>query len=174
MTKNHQSILSKASGGCGCLLLIICIIGLGPMLDYLLFEPQNQARKAKQSEAKEYLRSINKSQRAYFAEKSVFSNSLKDLEIGLRTETTNYNYSVRATKKAAFSYGISNQKDLKSYIGGVFVVPGKEFAPNAAKHQIRTNSILCQADSPGTITPAELTYKNGRFACGQGTIEVIK
>jgi type IV pilus assembly protein PilA len=174
MTKNHQSILSKASGGCGCLLLIICIIGLGPMLDYLFFEPQNQAKKAKQSEAKEYLPSINKGQGAYFAEKSVFSNSIKDLEIGLRTETTNYNYSVRATKKAAFNYGISNPKELKSYIRGVFIVPGKNFATNAAKHQIRTIFILCQADSPSTITPGDLTYENGIFACGQGPIEVIK
>jgi len=177
MTKNHQSILSKANGGCGCLLLIICIIGLGlvgPMLDYLLLDTQNQARKAKQSEAKMYLRSINKCQQAYFAEKNAFSSSVNALGLGIKTETTTFKYSIRATKKAAFNYAVTKEKDLKSYVGGVFLVPAKNFEPNAAKEEITTTFILCGADFPGTIQPAEPTYKNGKIACGKGTMQVTK
>jgi type IV pilus assembly protein PilA len=68
----------------------------------------------KQWEAREYVSSINKRQQAYFAEKSVFSTSVKALGIGIKTETENYKYSHHDTKKATFNYGVSKQKDLKA------------------------------------------------------------
>ncbi|HSF75503.1 MAG TPA: type IV pilin-like G/H family protein, partial [Microcoleus sp.] len=92
----------------------------------------------------------------------------------IKTETTNFKYSIRATKKAAFNYGLSKKKDLKSYVGGVFLVPAKNFEPNAAKEERTTTSIFCQADSPGTIQPAEPTYENGKIACGKGTTPVTR
>ncbi|MEG3900001.1 type IV pilin-like G/H family protein, partial [Microcoleus sp. SVA1_B6] len=71
------------------------------------------------------------------------------------------------------NYGVSKQ-ELKSCIGGVFVVPGKEVDAKAAKNKMTTASILCQADSAGTSKPAEPTYENGKIACGKGTTEVTK
>jgi type IV pilus assembly protein PilA len=129
---------------------------------------------AKQSEAKQYVSSMNKGQQAYYAEKSVFSTSIEALGLGLKTETTNYKYSWRATKQTAFNYGVSKEPQLKSYVGGVFRVPAKEVDPNAAKDEIKTILILCQADSPGAIKPAEPTYENGEGVCGKGTTQVTK
>jgi type IV pilus assembly protein PilA len=94
------------------------------------------------------------------------------LGIGIKTETRNFNYSIRATKKAAFNYAVAKGKNLKSYVGGVFVVPAKNFEPNAAKEEITTTSILCVSDFPGSIKPAEPTYENGKSACGKGTTQV--
>jgi type IV pilus assembly protein PilA len=54
----------------------------------------------KQGEAREYVSSINKGQQAYFAEKSVFSTSVKALGIGIKTETENYKYSHFDHKKS--------------------------------------------------------------------------
>ncbi|MGB8686576.1 MAG: type IV pilin-like G/H family protein [Microcoleus sp.] len=174
MTKNQESSISNSSdAGCGCLLFIIWIIGGVVIGDPL--SSRDTARKAKQSEAKQYVSSTNKGQQAYYAEKSVFGTSVEALKMGIITETKNYKYSVRATKKAAFSYGVSKQKELKSYVGGVFVVPAKEVVPNAAQNEIITTiSILCEADKPGPIKPAEATYKNGKIACGKGTTELTK
>ncbi|MEO6863531.1 MAG: type IV pilin-like G/H family protein [Microcoleus sp.] len=128
----------------------------------------------KQTEGQLYVRSIYKAQQAYFVEKGSFSNSVEALGLGLETETKNYQYSTRATKQAAFNYGFSKQKELKSYISGVFVVPASQVDANAPKNEMKTTAILCEADSPGTIKPAEPTYENGKIACGTGTTKVTK
>ncbi|MEG3908533.1 type IV pilin-like G/H family protein [Microcoleus sp. w1-18aA5] len=172
MTTNQESIVRNAAcRGCGCLLLIT---GIGVMNGIALPFYLNNTNRSKQSEAKQYGSSMNKAQQAHFAEKSAFATSVNALELGIKTETTNYKYSVRATKQTAFNYGVSKQPQLKSYVGGVFLVPVKEVEPNAAKDGITTISIFCQADSPGTIKPAEPTYENGKLACGQGTRQVTR
>ncbi len=56
----------------------------------------------------------------------------------------------------------------------MFVVPAKEVDANAAKDEITTSSILCEADDRGTIEPAEPIYQNGKLICGKGTTAVTK
>jgi type IV pilus assembly protein PilA len=126
------------------------------------------------SEPKQYLSSMNREQKAYFAQKNTLANSVEALGIGIQTETPNYKYSVRATKKAAFNYGVSKHQKNTSYVGGVFVVPAKEVEPTAAKHELKAIAILCKADSPGSIQLAEPTYQNGKTACGKGTTAVTE
>jgi type IV pilus assembly protein PilA len=169
MTKNQESVVSNAAyGGCGCLLLII---GIGVMNAMVLPLFLNNGHIPKQSENKQYVSAMNRAQEALFIEKSAFATSFDALGLGIKTETTNFKYSIRITKKAAFNYGVSKEKDLKSYVGGVFLVPVKKVEPNAAKEEIPTTSILCEADSPGTIKPAEPTCENGKMACGKGTTQ---
>ncbi|MEG4515329.1 MULTISPECIES: type IV pilin-like G/H family protein [unclassified Microcoleus] len=170
MTKYQGSSISNlACKGCGCLLLLMGIVVIGAIaLPSFLAGPQDKTRTL---EAKQYVSSMNRAQQALFIEKNTFGTSVDALGLGIKTETTNFKYSIRATKKAAFNYGVSNKKDLKSFVGGVFLVPAKNFEPNAAKEEITTTSILCQADSPGIIKPAEPTYENGKIACGKGTKE---
>ena len=169
MTKNQELIFRTAAyGGCGCLLLII---GLGVMNAMVLPLFLNSSCVSKQSENKQYVSAMNQAQQAVFIETSAFATSFDALGLGIKTETTNFKYSIRATKKAAFHYGVSKKKDLKSYVGGVFLVPSKNFEQNAAKEERPTTSILCEADSPGTIKPAEPTYEKGKIACGKGTTQ---
>jgi type II secretory pathway pseudopilin PulG len=172
MTNNQESIFSNATyGGCGCLLLlmVIGVIGAIALPSFL-----NTTNTPMISEAKSYVGSMNKAQQAHFAEKNAFATSVNALGIGINTETTSYKYSVRATKKAAFNYALGKENPLKSYVAGVFLVPAKNFEPNAAKEEITTTSILCKADFPGTIKPAEPTYEKGKIACGKGTTQVTK
>ena len=169
MTKNQELIFRTAAyGGCGCLLLII---GLGVMNAMVLPLFLNSSCGSKRSENKQYVSAMNKAQQAVFIETSAFATSFDALGLGIKTETTNFKYSIRATKKAAFNYGVPKEKDLKSYVGGVFLVPAKNFDPNAAKEERTTTSILCGADFPGPIKPAEPTYENGKIACGKGTTQ---
>ncbi|MEK0179040.1 MAG: general secretion pathway protein GspH [Oscillatoriales cyanobacterium] len=165
--KSYNSIRnSPIYNGCGCLVIFVFYgLAIAGLISSLFFSGSSP-QKAKQSEAKQYVDSINKAQQAYFAEESVFRTSVEALGLGLKTETANYKYSLRATQKAVFNYGVSKQKELKSYVGGVFVVSVKDGSS--------TRRILCQADSPGTIKPAEPTYENGEVVCGKGTIEVTK
>ena len=171
MTKYQESSMGNSTyNGCGCLLLLI---GIGVIGAIALPSFLNTTNTPMISEAKSYVGSMNKAQQAHFAEKSAFATSVNALGIGIKTETTSYKYSVRATKKTAFNYAVTKEKNFKSYVGGVFLVPAKNFEPNAIKEDITTTSILCGSDFPGTLKPAEPTYKNGKIACGQGTIKII-
>lgn len=147
--------------------MFIVLIDLPSTLSYL-----SQRNRAKESEAKMYVRSMNRAQQALFIEKRAFATSVNALEIGIKTETENYKYSILTTKKATLNYGVSKQKDLKSYVGGVLVIPAKKYDSNAPKNKITTTSILCKANSAGTIKPPEPTNHNGKISCATGTVEL--
>jgi type II secretory pathway pseudopilin PulG len=142
-------------------LLLICmflvLIDLPSTLSYL-----SQRNRAKESEAKMYLGSMNRAQQALFIEKSAFATSVNALGIGIKTETTNYKYSVRATKQTAFNYGVSKKTELKSYVGGAFVIRVKS---NNGEDEMRTESILCSTDTPGTIPHLPPKLQNGKLVC---------
>jgi len=166
MSQPDSKSASILPNGCGCLLLLMGVVVIGVLALPSFLASRNKARTM---EAIQYVSSMSRAQQAYFAEKNAFSSSVDALGIGIKTETTNFKYSIHATKKAAFNYAVAKGNYFKSYVGGVFLVPAKNFEPNAAKEERTTTSILCEADSPGTIKPAEPTYKNGKIACGKGT-----
>ena len=143
------------------------------------------ANNVKQGEAKQYVSSLNKGQQAYFAENGAFSTSINALGIGMKqkTETTYYKYSTRVTKTAAFNYAVAQKPELKSYFGGVFLVPANKLDPNARRDEMTTESILCETekrpwfrvkrtDEPNE--PAEPIYQNGEVICGKGTTDLTK
>ena len=170
MSQEKSKSNSFSPNGCGCLVLLILLTPVIVLVlpSFLLCH----ANKPKQSEGKQYISSMNKGQQAYYAENTAFSNSVPALGLGIKTETTNYKYSISATKTAAFSYAVAKNKTLENYVGGVFLVPAD---PNDPKNAMRSlSTILCQADSPGTMKPAEPTYQNGKLICGKGTTEVTK
>ncbi|HSF75665.1 MAG TPA: type IV pilin-like G/H family protein [Microcoleus sp.] len=172
MTKYQEANISNsACKGCGCLLLLMGIVVIGGNALALFLTMRNKARTL---EVTHYVGSMNTAHKALFREKSAFATSVDALGLGIKTETTDFKYSIRATKKAAFNYAVAKGNYFKSYVGGVFMVPAKNFAPNAAKEERTTTSILCEADSSGTIKPAEPTYENGKIACGTGTTQVTR
>ncbi|MBE9183374.1 type IV pilin-like G/H family protein [Microcoleus sp. LEGE 07076] len=162
---------SKPVNGCGCLVLLMCI---GVLTAIALPSYLSSVNGGKQSEGKHYISFMNKTQQAKFAKKGAFSDHIPDLGLDIETKTKWYKYSIRATDKAAFNYGVSKQEGPKSYVGGVFVVPAKAVEPNAAQDEMTTTSILCETDSDGTIKPAEPIYLNGKVICGKGTTQVTK
>jgi type IV pilus assembly protein PilA len=128
------------------------------------------APKAKQSEAKQYVSAMNKGQQAIYAEDGAFSNSVNALGLGIKTQTTNYNYSTISTKNAAFSYGVARSNNLTSYVGAVFLVPVSQ----AANKEKTTVSILCAANSPGNTQPPAPILQNGNPVCAAGSSLVTK
>ena len=120
------------------LLVVIIIIGILSAIALPAF--LNQANKAKQSEAKQYVASINKGQQAYYAENTTFGTNVATLGLGLKTQTNNYNYFVTGGSDGATASAppVTNAAAaLKGYSGGVALVSAGE-----AK---TTQSILCQS-----------------------------
>ena len=121
-------------------------------------------------EALQNVRSMNKGQQAKYAEDGAFSNSVNALDLGLKTQTTNYNYSTIATKNAAFSYGVARSNNLTSYVGAVFLVPVSQ----AANKEKTTVSIMCTANSHGNTRPPDPILQNGNPVCAAGSSLVTK
>jgi len=149
------------------LLVVIIIIGILSAIALPAF--LNQANKAKQSEGKQYISSINKGQQAYYAENTKFGTDVAVLGLGLKTATTNYSYSVDAPSEGAGSNATAlatptNPNALKGYAGGVGLVSAGE-----AK---TTQSILCETTGVGN--PTAPSYNDTEVTCGSGMSQVVK
>jgi type IV pilus assembly protein PilA len=129
------------------LLVVIIIIGILSAIALPSF--LSQANKAKQSEAKQYISSLNKGQQAFYAEKGTFVsniNELGSLGLGLKSVTNNYTYAIAGAPSGAYAtaQGVTG---LRNYAGGVTLVvaPGAEAAS--------TQTILCESKT----IPAQTT-----------------
>jgi type II secretory pathway pseudopilin PulG len=171
--KAPDKLKNKTKSGCLALLTIFLLLGIGSFVISLssLLSCGNSVNKGKQAESKQNVGAMNRAQQAYYLENKAFSNSLESLGLGIRTQTINYEYSIRATKTAAFNYGIARKgtKNIKSYVGGVFVVPATNVDPKADKKEMTTVGILCEATSPDRTRLADPILQNNVPTCGSDT-----
>lgn len=110
-----------AGSGCGCLGLFVLMFLAAIALPSFL----NQANKAKQAEAKQYVSAMIKAQQADRIEKPTFTNSLPELSVGIKPETTNYSYRIVPQPDKSKSVMITAKPKiagLKSYTGAVFAI----------------------------------------------------
>jgi type IV pilus assembly protein PilA len=146
------------------LLVVIIIIGILSAIALPSF--LSQANKAKQTEAKQYVSSLNKGLQAYYAENTKFTTDVNLLGLGLKTSTTNYGYTIGATDAAgvtsAATPNAATLASLKGYAGAVAVT-----APDASGAS-GTQTILCETTQPGA--PAAITLAGSGTVCGTMTL----
>lgn len=135
------------------LLVVIIIIGILSAIALPSF--LSQADKARQSEGKANVGSLNRAQQTYYLENQTFTNNIASLGIGI-SNTNNYSYSAIAIN--SITNDVANKAkalndDLKGYVGGVFkyTVAGT------------TIVILCEADNAGQSDPG---VPNNATYCG--------
>ena len=136
-TKLIQHMLNKKNGEKGFTLieLLVVIIIIGILAAIALPSFLNQASKARQSEAKTYVGSLNRAQQAYYLEKQQFGPALNDLAIGIAPATDNYKYSTGFQNKSATTVlkastlvnsiaapNAGATAPLKSYVGSVALI----------------------------------------------------
>ena len=149
------------------LLVVIIIIGILSAIALPSF--LNQANKAKQSEAKQYAGSMNRAQQAKYAENGIFvTDTVDGLGIGIKTQTSNYQYSIVAGGNSNVgNQGISLSDALTSYTGTVALVTP------AGQTDATTIAVLCQADKAGKGALAVSVPTGTGLACTVGS-EVTK
>jgi type IV pilus assembly protein PilA len=134
------------------LLVVIIIIGILSAIALPSF--LNQANKAKQSEAKQYVGTLNRTQQAYFLENSVFASNITALAKPVRNDTKNYTYGDDTTGKFTIDskgltnenvviYGTAKKAALRAYVGQVGIGQA-----DATTSEATTLSILCESDNP--------------------------
>jgi hypothetical protein len=105
----------------------------------------NQANKAKQSEAKQYIASINKGQQAFYAEESGFGSAVSQLGLGIKTSTSNYTYTIGLAtisgNLGANSFTSSAAAGLRRYAGVVYLT--------AAGGALTSGTIICESTGTG-------------------------
>ncbi|PSN20711.1 hypothetical protein C7271_00835 [filamentous cyanobacterium CCP5] len=147
-------ITKKEEGGFTLIELLVVIIIIGILAAIALPSFLNQANKARQSEAKTYVGSMNRAQQAYYLERSEFTPDLGQLGLGIKPLTQFYSYEIEldttdpAGVNAARPWDVDNDvydadSSLKGYVGGFGI--GNVQATNEAT----TLAVLCETvDTP--------------------------
>jgi prepilin-type N-terminal cleavage/methylation domain-containing protein len=149
------------------LLVVIIIIGILSAIALPSF--LNQANKAKQSEAKQYAGSMNRAQQAKYAEDGAFVAAVDGLGIGIKTQTSNYQYTITNTPTASTvaNIAIPVGAALKGYTGNVaLIIP-------TGQTDATTVAILCETTKAG-VSGAPGSIASNNVTCGGDQTEVSK
>lgn len=151
------------------LLVVIIIIGILAAIALPSF--LNQAAKAKQSEAKNYVGSVNRAQQSYRIENTSFGNNIDVLEIGIPTDTKDYTYNITGGSSATGRIDAlpKDAQTLRAYSGMV------EITTTAAGKSGQTRAWACQTKVPSAtaIAPTQ-GASNATAACGNDADQVMR
>jgi len=162
----QHMIEKKQDKGFTLIELLVVIIIIGILSAIALPSFLNQANKAKESESKQYIGSMNRSQQAYYLEKNTFGSDVSLLGLGVKTSTTNYTYTINGTGASSVvntSYS-NNTNTIRSHIGGV----GTGFT-NATSGEATTLAALCQQVKPATTDSSKVSFSTNGPSC-DGTV----
>lgn len=147
-------LAGKTDQGFTLIELLVVIIIIGILSAIALPSFLNQSTKAKQSEAKQYVGTITRTQQAYYMENNRFAPDLPSMSRPVPASTTNYNYDITLAATDAtqvLNTATSTSNALRSYGGSVFTTT------NATTSESNTLAIVYESNLPTTQTPGLAT-----------------
>ncbi len=163
-------ISKKRDGGFTLIELLVVIIIIGILAAIALPSFLNQANKAKQSEAKQYVGALVRAQQAYYLENSAFAPNSDELGRVVKPDTTNYSYVIASTTGTAANATINgnSKKDaLKNYVG--IAQLSKIGGTGSTSNDLSTATGLCESSAPkGTVSVTIGTTSDQIVTCTGG------
>jgi type IV pilus assembly protein PilA len=158
----------KSDKGFTLVELLVVIVIISILAAIALPNFMNQTAKAKQSEGKQNVALINKTQTNYRSEKNTFATKFDDLAVavlkgGTTDSTTNYVYTLNPSKDSATIAAQSLDSALKSYAGG-----SVRFV-NASSESVIASTI-CETALPGTAIVSAPSIISGSATCAGGYV----
>lgn len=130
-----------------------------------------------QNSALQAVAKMTEGQRTYYQQNGQFRAPINDIQkdFGITLPQT-FDYAVRTTSEAAYSYVIPAQSaiagKLKAYVGAAFITPNQN---------PKITTIICQNTTPGQVRPADPQLVRGTdlnnptklaLQCGDFSVEV--
>ena len=131
-----------------------------------------------QAEGKQYISAMNKGQQAYYVENNNFSNSIDNLGLGIKQDTSAYSYRILSPmnpvqnveelkpspvdgeKRIAFA--TPQKPGFKSYMGIVWTLPN-------SRGEITTKSLICEEEEERVLDPSILPeISDNKISCPPG------
>ena len=140
-------------------------------LDYFFFKSEfSWVYKTQVAEAKQNIGILNRAQHAYYLDNNKFSDSIKKLDVGIKTETLNYRYRILSLKKIQFQIlnGIvlpcphdcvmmiaqSKKNTLRSYVTVISTIERTDMVIDKL-----TIGVVCESEKPTTLPPVPIFHK---------------
>ncbi|MBW4613710.1 MAG: prepilin-type N-terminal cleavage/methylation domain-containing protein [Desmonostoc vinosum HA7617-LM4] len=159
---NHLSNRkNKNEEGFTLIELLVVVIIIGVLAAIALPSLLGQVNKAKQSEARNYTGTANRSQQAFFLEYQRFATDLSELQVGIKTPSDNYTYDIKTANgsgsvaSVAQFRGIASKAALKSYYGLV----GTQLGDSATSEAL-TVAIACESKAPSQSVDPISTFSS--------------
>jgi len=118
-------------------------------------EERQEERQGQESEAREFINSINDAQSNFYTKEQRFGTRIDELGLNMKSETETYSYQIVPQSDSIPSTMVtakSKNPQLKSYTGAVF---SWKFNDKVTKEEnIVLTSIICATDKPSTTPPA--------------------
>jgi type II secretory pathway pseudopilin PulG len=123
----------------------------------------NTANKAKQSEAKQYVGSLMRSQQAHFLEHDRFTSIPTDLSGRMASDSEDYTYAIETQGNTATAKASAKHGGLKSYTSTVFVLKAEGL------DEATTEGIICESKGNTKSAPDTADLVENKPKCAKNS-----